>query len=60
MDSRGGFLASNCRPGRRGMCASVVVLAIIIGCVLLAYTAFALSADTPDNLQQVAIVSNDN
>ncbi|XP_012251290.2 lysosomal acid phosphatase isoform X2 [Athalia rosae] len=57
MESRGGFLRNSCRSGRRGICVSVAITAAIIGCVLLAYTAFANSAaETVNNLQQVAII----
>lgn len=49
-------LRRGCQPGRRKTCAAVVVLAVIIGCVLLAYTAFG---DTPKDisLKKVFIVS---
>lgn len=43
---------------KRGICVSVVVFGTLIGCTLLAYTAFADHTSKNDTLQQVVFVSN--
>lgn len=48
----------NYRSRKLGVCVSVAVLAVFIGCTLLAYTAFASSTTNHSTLQQVVFVSN--
>ncbi|XP_015588094.1 prostatic acid phosphatase isoform X2 [Cephus cinctus] len=56
MDRAKGFLADNCRKGKRGICVTVVVLGIFIGCALLGYTAFASTSHRNATLAQVTII----
>lgn len=46
----------NYRSRKLGVCVSVAVLAVFIGCTLLAYTAFASSTTNHSTLQQVVFL----
>lgn len=57
MDYTRSLWLQNCRSERCGMFCTVMVLGIIVGSTLLAYTAFAPKKDH-HSIKQIAIVSN--
>ncbi|KAI4483702.1 hypothetical protein M0804_007962 [Polistes exclamans] len=56
MNSRGIFHRRSCHVQQRGICVTLVLLSLIIGTILFAYTALASSVDENDTIEQVSFL----